>query len=98
VVKGEDTCLLSNGQWTALIRAARAPDGVAFARAAIRCEKDAVILFVPDTAVVRLKRRYPEHDDVWQELLADTPSADMEAALILRWDRVSGPGDRSRHH
>jgi hypothetical protein len=62
----------------------RAPDGVAFSRAVIRCETNAAVLFVPDTAVVRLTRRYPEHGDAWEELLADTTSADMEAAQILR--------------
>ena len=63
---------------------ARAPDGVAFSRAVIRCETDAVVLCVPDAAVARLQRRYPEHSDGLQELLAHNLSADVEAAQILR--------------
>jgi hypothetical protein len=40
-----------------------APDGIAFAGSTIRCETDAVVLCVPDAALARLKRRYPEHGD-----------------------------------
>jgi hypothetical protein len=34
---------------------------VAFSRATIRCEADAQVLSVPDVAIARLVRRYPEH-------------------------------------
>lgn len=64
--------------------AGRAPDGVAFSDVAVRCETDAVVLCVPDAAVVRLARRYPEYGGVLQELLEHDRPAFVETALLLR--------------
>lgn len=49
-----------------------APDGVAFSRVTIRCETDADVLCVPDSAIARLQRRYPEHSGRLGELLQPT--------------------------
>lgn len=65
-------------------RAGRAPDGVAFSDVAVRCETDAVVLCVPDTAVARLLRRYPESGGGLQELLDHDRPAFVETARLLR--------------
>jgi hypothetical protein len=61
-----------------------APDGVAFSRVSIQCETDAVVLCVPDAAVIRLQRRYPEHAARLQRLVARGSAGDMEDAHVLR--------------
>ncbi|MEP7000249.1 MAG: cyclic nucleotide-binding domain-containing protein [bacterium] len=48
----------------------RAADGVAYARAATRCETDADVLCVPVTAIARLQRRHPAHTAPLQELVS----------------------------
>ncbi|HTE47766.1 MAG TPA: hypothetical protein VK636_21160, partial [Gemmatimonadaceae bacterium] len=62
----------------------RAPDGIAFSRVAIWCETDALVLCVPDTAVARLQRRYPEHSDRLQGLLKPRSSSDGVPERIVR--------------
>ncbi|MEP6492097.1 MAG: hypothetical protein ABJF01_05435 [bacterium] len=64
--------------------AACAPDGVAFSRVTIGCETDAAVLCVPDTAVARIKRRYPEHAACLQQLPVHTAAPDGQAGRMLR--------------
>lgn len=55
----------------------RAADGVAYARVAMWCETDAVVLCVPLTAIARLRRRYVEHSDRLLELLPSSIGDDQ---------------------
>ncbi|MEO5816891.1 MAG: GNAT family N-acetyltransferase [Gemmatimonadaceae bacterium] len=52
----------------------RAGDGVAFARDAVRCATDAVVLCLPMMAVTRLQRRYPEYSGRLEELVGSSAS------------------------
>lgn len=62
----------------------RAPDGVEFSRATIRCESKAVVLCIPDSAVTRLERRYPEHAPCLQELVMRASLVNVHEADIVR--------------
>jgi len=61
-----------------------APDGVEFSRAAIRCETDAVVLCIPDAAVLRLQRRYPEYILELHRLLKQNTTVGRAHEKILR--------------
>jgi hypothetical protein len=50
-------------------RALAAPDGVGFSQVEIRSETEALVLCMPDWAIARLQRRYPESACRLKELL-----------------------------
>jgi len=61
-----------------------APDGIEFSRATIRCQTDAVVLCVPDTAVIRLQRRYPDYTALLQELLEPNATTGYAREQLVR--------------
>lgn len=63
---------------------AYAPDGVAFSRATIRCETDAAVLSLPDSAFRRLMRRHPEHGARLQGLFGEASGPGDEDARLRR--------------